>query len=364
MPASRLGLWILLFCVHYAGLGWATWALSGRPGAPPPAWSGRPGEAEALAEYSQAAFRGKVADSAVYQRIQRAPGGFSVAYGFRNFDREELELTVQFAAKDVDASMEEFGFRAADFKALDDWYKKAQEGAIERTKMLYTNGQVTAKSQAELQQKLAEINRRNDGIRKLLDQTLGELGKDYRERRLKLYTQGSFRYKDSRTVEVNIPELVRRNSRRMGGVARAFSKLVEENEYGMEELVGAVTAMAQTAIRYEIPGTTTGDKTISGVLPPPKSFVMGQGDCDTKSALISSILLNWPNLKLVGLAIPEHYLLAVHRIPAKGEVYVDYQGIPYIMIEAAGPAWLAPGTVGEFTENYLNSGAMFGIQPL
>ncbi|HVE13871.1 MAG TPA: hypothetical protein VNI01_10790, partial [Elusimicrobiota bacterium] len=101
-----------------------------------------------------------------------------------------------------------------------------------------------------------------------------------------------------------------------------------------------------------------------GVLPPLKALVMGQGDCDTKSAVIASVLKNWPNLRMVGLEIPDHYLMAVHRIPRRGEAYVEFQGLPYVMIEAAGPAWLAPGSVGEYTENFIQSGKDFQIQQL
>lgn len=122
--------------------------------------------------------------------------------------------------------------------------------------------------------------------------------------------------------------------------------------------------MVQTAMRYEVPETREGDRVIGGVLPPMKALVMGQGDCDTKTGVLASILANWPNLKMVGLAIPGHYLMAVHRIPRSGDVFIEYEGIPYVMIESAGPAWLPPGKVGDFTETYLNAGNDFRIQKL
>ena len=128
--------------------------------------------------------------------------------------------------------------------------------------------------------------------------------------------------------------------------------------------MGAVSAMVQTALRYEIPADRAGTKVTGGVLPPPKTLVLGQGDCDTKTALLASVLKNWPNLKMVGLEIPGHYLMAVHRIPRKGEVFIEYEGLPFVMIESAGPAWLAPGTVGDATRTYLESGNEFRIQPM
>ncbi|MBI4347681.1 MAG: hypothetical protein HY553_12560 [Elusimicrobia bacterium] len=337
----------------YVALAWLTWTMSQEP----------PGPAgERLESYGQAS--GMVGgDATTFQRIRRVGADFSVEYGFRNFNQDELSVAVRIPHKDVQAAADEFGFKDRDFTALDQWYKKAQDGAIARTKDLYYTGKVTADNQAALQAKLADIKRRNDSIRAALDITLADLAKEYRERRVKLYADSGFRYKDARTVEVNMPGLIRKNARRMAPVSLAFSGIVEGKEYGMEELVGAVTAMVQTSIRYEDPGLQAGEKTIGGVLPPPKAFTLGQGDCDTKTGVIGCILINWPNLRLVGLAIPGHYLMGVHRIPAKGEYFVEHEGLPYVMIESAGPAWLPPGTVGDLTENYLRSGRLFAIQP-
>ncbi|MBI4423951.1 MAG: hypothetical protein HY554_09505 [Elusimicrobia bacterium] len=341
----------------YAALAWLAygWSKTARDEPNPAASSG---SAERVQEHAQASGGGGSGS----QRITRGASEFVVEYGFTNFNQDALELSVALAKSDVDAAVQEFGFREKDFKALDDWYEKAQEGAIERTKQLYYSGKVTAPDAAALQAKLAEIKRRNDGIQAALDVTMADIKKEYRDRRRRLYADSGFRYKDEKTVEVDMPALVRRNARRMAPVSLAFSEIVQSREYGMEELVGAVTAMAQTSMRYEVPGSRLGDRTVGGVLPPPKSFVSGLGDCDTKTGVVGSVLLNWPNLKLVGLAIPGHYLLAVHRIPAKGEYYVEHQGLPYVMIEPAGPAWLPPGRVGSVTESYLKSGKLFAIQ--
>lgn len=351
-----------MFCAGalYAALAWLTWSLS-RSGAPiEPGMA--PGTRELVQEYSQSSAMVS-RDGATYQRIRRAGPDYDVAYGFRNFNQDELEISVKIPQKDVRSAIEEFGFRERDFKELDEWYRKAQEGAIARTKELFFTGRVTAPNAAALETKLAEIKKRNADIQANLDLVLADLAKEYRQRRTKLYTDAGFRYKDERTVEVDMPALVRRNARRMASVSLAFSEIVQEKEYGMEELAGAVTAMAQTALRYEVPATREGERTVGGVLPPPKSFTLGQGDCDTKTGLLGSILLNWPNLRLVGLAIPGHYLLAIHRIPARGEYFVEHEGLPYVMIEPAGPAWLPPGKVGDQTEQYLKSGKLFAIQP-
>jgi hypothetical protein len=83
--------------------------------------------------------------------------------------------------------------------------------------------------------------------------------------------------------------------------------------------------------------------------------VRGWGDCDTKTGLLASILSNWPGMKLVGVSVPGHYLMGVLRIPDKRDVFVEYDGLQYVLVEPAGPAWLPPGSVSDFTTNLLQS---------
>ena len=64
------------------------------------------------------------------------------------------------------------------------------------------------------------------------------------------------------------------------------------------------------------------------------------------------------------LGIPGHYLMAFHQIPRRGDIFIEYKGLQYVMIESAGPAWLRPGTVGDSTYAYLKSGKNFRIQPM
>lgn len=301
---------------------------------------------------------------ATYQKIKRVQGGYSLQYGFRNFNKDRLSMKAFLSADAVAESIREFGFRKSDLDAIDKWYMRAQKNAIAGAKKKMFSGNVSAKTQAELNRKMARINASNKRIQKQLDRTLDNLAKRYRQKRLNLYKKAGFRYKKKGVIEVDIPALIKSNWRRVRPVAQSFAKVAAKKGYGSEELVGAVTAMIQTSIRYEIPGDKEGSRVVAGVLPPLKTLVLGQGDCDTKSALLGSILANWPNIKMVGLGIPGHYLMAVHRIPRRGDVFIEHEGIPYVMIESAGPAWLSPGTVGDSTMDYLNAGKEFRIQKI
>lgn len=299
-----------------------------------------------------------------YQKIERVPGGYAVEFGFKNFDGAGLRVADRLSEEDVAASVKEFGFRRQDFENLDWWYEQAQKAAIADAEKRLFRGKVQGKTQAEVDEKLRRLKAANEEIQKGLERELARLASEYRERRVEVYRKAGFKFKDKNTVEADIPGLAGRNWKRLRGLARSFNEAVDEHGYGMEELVGAGAAWVQTSLRYEVPQTQEGSRVVAGVLPPLKAVVLGQGDCDTKSALLASLLLNWPNLKIVGLGIPEHYLMAVHRIPRRGEVFIEYEGLPYVMIESAGPAWLAPGTVGDQTLAYLKAGNNFRIQPI
>jgi len=299
-----------------------------------------------------------------YQKIDRTDSGYSVEYGFRNFNGDPLVVKAELPAEGVAQAIQEFGYKKEDFEKLDRWYEVQQKEAIASSKREFFSGKVQAKSQAELDRKMAQIKTKNAQIQKDLDATLASLKTEYQRRRVETYEKAGFRFQSENVVEADIPALAKRNVPRVRPVAEAFAAAAGERRYGAEDLVGAVTAMVQTSIEYSIPDMETGTKVVGGAWPPPKTLVMGKGDCDTKTALIASILKGWPNLKLVGLEIPEHYLMAVHRVPRRGETFIERDGLPYVMIESAGPAWLPPGRVGEFTMKYIQSGKQFRIQPM
>lgn len=300
----------------------------------------------------------------VFRKIKRIEGGYLVHYGFKNFNGDRLRVKAKLGAKSVAASIREFGFRRKDFKALDFWYESAQENAIAAARKRMSTGRITARSQSELNGKMRRIKSASARIQSGLDAELARLEKEYRRRRKAIYTKAGFRYKKKGVVEADIPALIRRNWKRVRPIARSFSRIASARKYDQNDLLGAATAWVQTSLRYKIPDTLEGSRTIGGVIPPMKALILGQGDCDSKSALLGSVLSNWPNIKMVGLGIPGHYLMAVHRIPRRGDVYIEHRGLPYVMIESAGPAWLPPGTVGDLTEAYLNSGRNFRIQSI
>ncbi|PIU19714.1 MAG: hypothetical protein COT18_06165, partial [Elusimicrobia bacterium CG08_land_8_20_14_0_20_59_10] len=84
---------------------------------------------------------------------------------------------------------------------------------------------------------------------------------------------------------------------------------------------------------------------------------------DTKTALAASVLSSWNTAKMVGVAVPNHYLMAIRRLPAKGDMFVRHKGLEYVLVEPAGPAWLEPGQVGTHTTELLRGSQGYQIEP-
>jgi hypothetical protein len=186
---------------------------------------------------------------------------------------------------------------------------------------------------------------------------------DYQTNLRILLSKRGFALRIGNVVECDMPLIIKRNVKLMKPLALSFQKIATANGYSSEEIVGSVLSMVQTAIRYKIPPLTKGEIHTGGLLPPAKAILSGWGDCDTKTGIAASILGNWNRMKLVGISVPGHYLMAIRRIPGKGDMFVRYGGAEYVLIEPAGPAWLEPGKVGYNTKTLLKSSNGYRIEP-
>ncbi len=129
------------------------------------------------------------------------------------------------------------------------------------------------------------------------------------------------------------------------------------------DIIGAVLSYAQTAVKYKEPDDVYKGKHTGGILPPITTVVLGWGDCDTKTGMVASILSNWGQMRMVGVSVPGHYLMAVLQIPDKGDMYVEYKGLQYILLEPAGPGWFPPGHVADETVAQLNGSDGYKMYP-
>lgn len=239
---------------------------------------------------------------------------FELSYKFQNFNRDRLKVEFTISKADLLASVREYGYRKKDLAAIHRKYSAQGQKVYDREVMMY-------------------------------------------------FMKRGFRVMSKDTVMPDIPLMVRRNMKRMHGLAFALQRIGDRRRYDSDDMIGAVTAMIQTAMQYRVPPVVENGRRIAGVHPPMQALYEGWGDCDTKSGVLATVLANWSGIRGVGLALPRHYLIGIARIPRNGDVYVSHRGIDYVLIEPAGPAWLPPGQVGDATLAMLDSMAGVPIQP-
>jgi hypothetical protein len=273
-----------------------------------------------------------------YQRIQKTAAFRAASYGFQNFNKDKLEISYQIAEKDFRPYNESFGYTKEGLAEVKAWRETARQSVF---KIAVKQG----KSQAQL------------------DAAIAALDKEY-DQRVTAYLNGhGFRMMKGNVVTVDMPGVVRKNAALIKPLSLSFEKIANGRKYRSGDIIGSVLSFVQTAMYYKQPDPIYKEKHTGGVLPPITAVVVGWGDCDTKTGLLGSILSNWAQMKMVGVSVPGHYLMGVLLIPDKGDLFLEYQGLQYVLVEPAGPAWLPPGQVGEETTELLNGREGYKIEP-
>jgi hypothetical protein len=273
-----------------------------------------------------------------YQRIQKSGGYRAASYGFQNFNKDKIEVSYQIADKDFRPYNDAFGYTKEGINEIKAWKETARQSAF---KLAVKQG----KSQAQLDAAVAAID------------------KEYEVKVKEYLTSHGFRMLKGNVVTVDMPKLVAKNASLIKPLSLNFEKIATQRKYRSPEIIGAVLSFVQSAMHYRQPDPVYKNKHTGGVLPPITAVVLGWGDCDTKTGLLGSILSNWSQMRMVGVGVPGHYLMGVLLIPEKGDLFLEYQGLQYVLVEPAGPAWMPPGQVGEETMNLLNSREGYKIEP-
>lgn len=252
-----------------------------------------------------------------YQRTPDAEGNLTVAARYVNFNRDPLALTFTLPRQTVREASAEFGISSA-----------------ETQEMAKTCGC----TQAEYDRKVEDY---------------------YRSRGVNWRADGA-----ARRLHVDIPQAVERNRPRLRELAAAFDRLATARGYGPDDTLGAMLTFVQSALLYQRPPEEEEGRDILGFFPPPRALHEGYGDCDTKSALLASILTNFPGTRMIGVHVPRHYLVGIARLPRPGDAFIEYNGEPFVLIEPSGPARLPPGQIGPTTQAALATMNGVRIDPL
>lgn len=276
--------------------------------------------------------------SSTYQKIYSSEGVLHANYKFTNFKNNVIGIKYSMESGEYEAMLDKYGYRSEELDKLKEWHKNERNRAW---KAAMPNGMAAANKAVKIADDDYEAK-----MRSLLYS---------RHLALKITTK---------TIEPDIPHIVKTNTPLMRSVAMTISSAAKEKNYSSEDIIGTVLSFVQTAMAYRQPPLVEDNGVhIAGVFPPFRAILTGWGDCDTKSALAASILGNWKSIKMVGISVPNHYLMAVRRIPGKGDIFIRYQGLEYVLLEPAGPAWLPPGTVSESTKTILARQDSYKIEP-
>lgn len=273
-----------------------------------------------------------------YQRLNKNGGYRAAAYGFQNFNKDKIEVSFQIAEREFRPYNDSFGYSKEGLNEIKAWRETARQSA-------YKIAVKAGKSQAQL------------------DAAVGAIDKEYDVKVKEYLTSHGFRMMKGNVVTVDMPGLVRKNGPLIKPLSMSFDKVATAHKYKSEDIIGAALSFVQSAMYYKQPDAVYKGKHTGGVLPPITAVVMGWGDCDTKTGLLASLLSNWSQMRMVGVALPGHYLMGVLLIPEKGDLFLEYQGLQYVLVEPAGPAWMPPGQVGEETMTLLNGRDGYKIEP-
>lgn len=271
------------------------------------------------------------------QKLSEKGDSYRSVYEFQTFSRDRLELSFSYKKSDYEKYDAEWGYSAKEIDALKDWQKKAKQEA-------FNNAVKKGHSQAQL------------------DAAVAAVGAQYKKKLAEYLAMRGFIVSPDNTVRVNMPGVVAKNVAAMRPLALDLDAEARKRKYDALDTVAAAAAMLQTALFYRQPPLVMDGRNTGGVLPPVVALVKGWGDCDTKTAALGALLKNYSSARMVGIAVPGHYLIGVLGSPNKGDVFVDYEGQRYVLIEPAGPGPLAPGSVSPETAAMLGANE-FRIEP-
>ena len=271
------------------------------------------------------------------QRIYREGPSLKARYEFVNFNKDRIGVNFGMSERDYGSYLAGYGYSETDMARLKAWREKTRKTAWE--KALFLGGKAAG------------------------EKALAAIDEEYETRLRALLRARGMALRAGNLVECDVPVIAKKNIKLLTPLAEALQKVAAAKNYSDEDTVGAALSLVQTALRYKIPPNIENGVHTGGLLPPARALLSGWGDCDTKTALLASILGNWSGLRMVGIAVPGHYLMAIRRLPGKGDMFVRYEGLEYVLVEPAGPAWLEPGTVGTHTAALLAAGEGYRVEP-
>jgi len=100
----------------------------------------------------------------------------------------------------------------------------------------------------------------------------------------------------------------------------------------------------------------------AGYLPPLSVVANNQGDCDSKTVLMASLVRSLlPDVKMTMVFLPNHALLGIVLPFRTHEQTLDIDGIDYLLMEPTGPAKIPLGEIANQSARHI-AGNMYSLE--
>jgi hypothetical protein len=100
----------------------------------------------------------------------------------------------------------------------------------------------------------------------------------------------------------------------------------------------------------------------AGYLPPLSVVANNQGDCDSKTVLMASLVRALlPDVEMTMVFLPNHALLGIVLPSRKNEQTLNIDGMDYLLMEPTGPSKIPLGEVSNRSAQYI-AGNMYNLE--
>jgi len=178
----------------------------------------------------------------------------------------------------------------------------------------------------------------------------------YRKNYVARIKNRGFEFVDDKTLEVDVPEVLRMDRSRMAPYKQQFWEELDNDE----DIVAAALAFVQR-MPYQSPPDTRAGRFIAGFLPPLEALAAGYGDCDTKAALFAALACTDFGPEIILLKGPDHMLAAVEWDGATSGYVVSAFGKKFLACECSKATW-PPGQISKSVRNDIGAGKFKAIR--
>jgi hypothetical protein len=100
----------------------------------------------------------------------------------------------------------------------------------------------------------------------------------------------------------------------------------------------------------------------AGYLPPLSVIANNQGDCDSKTVLMASLVRSlFPDVKMTMVFLPNHALLGIALPFRKNGQTLNIDGMDYLLMEPTGPSKIPLGEISNRSAQYI-AGNMYSLE--